>query len=155
MSLALKYKRAGAFIIDMSIVQMFALVAKEIYLGVLSLTSQGVGFQFSLNDDLALPMLLLMMIGIMLIVIGVYMGYHALCYKLLGNSLSRYFLSLQVVSVHERELDKKHYLKREFDKIYLTVATLGLYALYAGAQYLTHSNPPWHDKKYQTQVVQS
>lgn len=155
MSLALKYRRAGAFIIDMSIVQMFALVAKEVYLSIVSTVSHGIGFNFSLNDNIALPVLLLWMIGMMLIVIGIYMGYHALCYKLLGNSLSRYFLSLKVESRHQVEFDRSHYLKREFDKIFMTIATLGFYALYAGAQYIAHSNPPWHDKKYQTQVVES
>lgn len=155
MSFNLKFKRVGTFMIDLSIVQMFTVIAKEIYVAVLLYSSQQASFEFSLNADYALPTLLLIMIGVMLILVAVYMGYHALCYKLLGNSLSRYFLSLKVESLHSTPLDKKHYLKREFDKIYLTVATLGLYPLYAGAQFLAHGNPPWHDKKYQTQVVES
>ncbi|MBD1571736.1 RDD family protein [Vibrio sp. S17_S38] len=154
MSFKQKYKRLGSFVIDIAIVQMFAMIAKDIYLGVLSYASQGTGVTVSFHDAIALPVLLLIIIGVMLITIGVYMGYHWLCYRLLGNSFSRYFLRLSVESVTDEPMTQSRYLKREFQKIYLSVASLGLYVLYSGAQYLTHSNQPWHDKKFATKVVE-
>lgn len=154
MSFALKYRRVGTFVIDMAIVQMFAMVATNIALSLISYLAQGAGVTLSLNNTMALPVLLLLLIGTMFIFIGVFMGYHWVCYQLLGTSLSRYLLSVKVVSDTEQPLTKQRYMKREFDKIYLSVATLGLYSLYSGAQYLTFSYLPWHDKKNQTTVIE-
>ncbi|MBD1575463.1 MULTISPECIES: RDD family protein [Vibrio] len=154
MSFKQKYKRTGSFVIDLAIVQMFAKIASEIYSGVLAYASQGTGVSVSFHDAIALPVLLLIIISVLFITIGVYMGYHWLCYRLLGNSFSRYFLRLSVESLTDEPMTQSRYLKREFQKIYLSVATLGGYVLYSGAQYLTHSNPPWHDKKFSTTVVE-
>lgn len=153
MSFKHKYKRVGAFVIDMAIVQMFAMIARDIYLGVLSYASQGTGVAFSFNDAVALPVLLMIIVGVMFITIGVYMGYHWLCYRLLKNSFSRYFLRLSVESTSDDPMTESRYLKREFQKIYFSVATLGIYVLYNGAQFLAHNHKPWHDKKFSTQVV--
>lgn len=153
MNFALKYKRIGTFLIDLSIVQMFVMVAQDLYLGIIAYISKGTGAKISLNDAMALPTLLALIIGIMMLFIGIYMGYQWLCFRLLGTSLSRYLLSVKVVSTDGKTLIKERYLKREFNKIYLCVATLGLYALYSGAQFLTFSHLPWHDKKNHTTVV--
>ncbi|HIF9501551.1 TPA: RDD family protein [Photobacterium damselae] len=153
MNFALKYKRIGTFLIDLSIVQMFVMVAQDLYLGIIAYISKGTGAKISLNDVMALPTLLALIIGIMMLFIGIYMGYQWLCFRLLGTSLSRYLLSVKVVSTDGKTLTKERYLKREFNKIYLCVATLGLYALYSGAQFLAFSHLPWHDKKNHTTVV--
>ncbi|BBC39325.1 RDD family protein [Photobacterium damselae subsp. piscicida] len=160
MNFALKYKRIGTFLIDLSIVQMFVMVAQDLYLGIIAYISKGTGAKISLNDAMALPTLLaliigimMLFIGIMMLFIGIYMGYQWLCFRLLGTSLSRYLLSVKVVSTDGKTLTKERYLKREFNKIYLCVATLGLYALYSGAQFLAFSHLPWHDKKNHTTVV--
>ncbi|AWK81502.1 TPA: RDD family protein [Photobacterium damselae] len=153
MNFALKYKRIGTFLIDLSIVQMFVMVAQDLYLGIIAYISKGTGAKISLNDAMALPTLLALIIGIMMLFIGIYMGYQWLCFRLLGTSLSRYLLSVKVVSTDGKTLTKERYLKREFNKIYLCVATLGLYALYSGAQFLAFSHLPWHDKKNHTTVV--
>ncbi|ARR49672.1 hypothetical protein ETN89_10915 [Photobacterium damselae subsp. damselae] len=153
MNFALKYKRIGTFLIDLSIVQMFVMVAQDLYLGIIAYISKGTGAKISLNDAMALPTLLALIIGIMMLFIGIYMGYQWLCFRLLGTSLSRYLLSVKVVSTDGKTLIKERYLKREFNKIYLCVATLGLYALYSGAQFLAFSHLPWHDKKNHTTVV--
>ncbi|CEO38716.1 hypothetical protein C0Z01_06835 [Photobacterium kishitanii] len=154
MGFKLKYRRIGTFMIDMAIVQMFAMVGRDIYLGVIAYISDGTGMTLSLNDSIALPALLLLFIGLMLLFIGVFMGYQWICYRLLGTSLSRYLLSVQVVSTDDKSLTKQRYLKREFNKIYLCVATLGLYPLYSGAQYLAFSNPPMHDRTNHTTVIE-
>ncbi|ELV7516114.1 RDD family protein [Photobacterium damselae] len=153
MNFALKYKRIGTFLIDLSIVQMFVMVAQDLYLGIIAYISKGTGAKISLNDAMALPTLLALIIGIMMLFIGIYMGYQWVCFRLLGTSLSRYLLSVKVVSTDGKTLTKERYLKREFNKIYLCVATLGLYALYSGAQFLAFSHLPWHDKKNHTTVV--
>lgn len=154
MSFRLKYRRVGTFMIDMAIVQMFAMVGRGIYLGVIAYISNGTGSTLSLNSAMALPILLLLFIGMLALFIGIFMGYQWICYQLLGTSLSRYLLSVQVVSTDDQPLTKQRYLKREFNKIYLCIATLGLYPLYSGAQYLTFSNKPWHDRTNHTTVVE-
>lgn len=94
MSFKHKYKRVGAFVIDMAIVQMFAMIARDIYLGVLAYASQGTGVAFSFNDAVALPVLLMIIVGVMFITIGVYMGYHWLCYRLLKIHFLDIFTSI-------------------------------------------------------------
>ncbi|MCD9482669.1 hypothetical protein GLP25_05650 [Photobacterium phosphoreum] len=154
MGFKLKYRRIGTFMIDMAIVQMFAMVGRDIYLGIIAYLSDGTGITLSLNDTMALPALLLLLMGLMVLFIGVFMGYQWICYRLLGTSLSRYLLSVQVITIDDQPLTKQRYLKREFNKIYLCIATLGLYPLYSGAQYLAFSNPPWHDRTNHTTVVE-
>ncbi len=104
MGFTLKYRRIGTFMIDMAIVQMFAMVGRNIYLGVIAYISKGTGMTLSLNDSIALPALLLLFIGLMLLFIGVFIGYQWICYRLLGTSLSRYLLSVQVVSTYDKPL---------------------------------------------------
>jgi hypothetical protein len=90
---------------------------------------------------------------VLLLFIGAYVGYHWLCYKLLGNSLSRYFLHIQVVSDNDKPMTQRRYLKREFEKVLLCVTTVGLYLFYSGAQFVTFGYPPYHDKRNHTKVV--
>ncbi len=102
---------------------------------------------------IALPALLLLFIGLMLLLVGVFMGLSMDLSTLIRNVIISYLLSVQVVSTDDKPLTKQRYLKREFNKIYLCVATLGLYPLYSGAQYLAFSNPPKHDRTNHTTVV--
>ncbi len=88
-----------------------------------------------------------------LIFIGVYVGYHWVCYRFIGTSLSRYFLRVKVVSADGSAVSQSVYLKREFEKAVLCMATLGLYAFYSGAQFLAFSRAPLHDTRNNTKVV--
>lgn len=153
MRFSLKYKRLGAFIIDLSIVQMFAQIVSDIFLGSFSYLGKELGLKLSVNDAMALPVILTFYISILLIFIGIYVGYHWVCFRYVGNSLSRYFLGLRVVTLDGNLPTKRIYLKREFEKAVLTIATIGAYPLYSAAQYFTHSKAPWHDNRNETKVV--
>ncbi len=148
-----KYRRLGTFMIDLAIIRMFAQVAMNIYLGIVTYLGQGSGVSFSINDALALPILLGLYLSVLLIFIGVYVGYHWVCYRFIGTSLSRYFLRVKVVSTDNTPVSQSVYLRREFEKAVLCVATLGLYALYSGAQFFAFSRAPLHDTRNNTQVV--
>lgn len=154
MNFGFKYRRLGAFMIDLAIVRMFAQVGINIYLGVIAYLGQGTGMRLSLNGTWALPLLLLLMVTVMMVFIGIYIGYHWICYRLVGNSLSRYFLRLQVVSTDGEPLSVARYLKREFDKALFCLATVGIYPLYSGAQFISFGYTPWHDKRNKTKVIQ-
>jgi hypothetical protein len=134
---------------------MFAQIAIELYFGVVAYLSKGTGLSLSLNSTGSLPLLLLLSVIALLVFIGIYVGYHWVCYKLLGNSLSRYFLHLQVVSTDGEPMTKRRYLKRELEKIVLCVATVGIYIFYSGAQFVTFGYLPYHDKHNNTQVIES
>ncbi|MDC0612563.1 RDD family protein [Vibrio sp.] len=155
MDFKFKYRRAGTFIIDLAVVKIFAELGSGLYLGVIAYLGKGSGVSVSLTDSVALPVLLAIYVMLLLVFIGVYLGYHWLCLKLLGTSLSRYLLGVKVVSDKGAPLSHSAYLKREFDKVVWCIATLGIYALYSAAQYMTFSHPPLHDKKNHTQVVES
>ena len=141
--------------IDLAIVRMFAQIGIEIYFAVVAYLSKGTGMSLSLNSTMTLPLLLLLSVVALLVFIGIYVGYHWVCYKLLGNSLSRYFLHLKVVSTNGEPMTKSRYLKRELEKIVLCIATVGIYLFYSGAQFVTFGYLPYHDKRNNTQVVES
>lgn len=155
MGFKFKYRRMGSFLLDLVIVKIFAQVGIDLYLGIVAYLSKGSGTSLAFTDTLALPVLLCLYVMVLLVFIGIYMGYHWICYAFLKTSLSRYFLGLKVVSDEGLPLEAKTYMKREFEKILWSVATLGLYVFYSGAQYLTFSNPPLHDKRNHSQVVES
>ena len=154
MNIAFKYRRIGSFMIDLAIVRMFAQVGIDIYLGIVAYVSKGAGVSLSPESSLALPILLLLSVIVLLVFIGVYVGYHWVCYKLLGNSLSRYFLRLKVVSTDNSVITTSRYLKRELEKIVLCVATVGVYMFYSGAQFIAFGYFPYHDKRNKTKVVE-
>jgi hypothetical protein len=154
MNIGFKYRRIGSFLIDLAIVRMFAQIGIDIYLGVVAYLSEGAGLSLSPQSWMALPILLLLSVVALLVFIGIYIGYHWLCYKLLGNSLSRYFLHLKVVSTDSREMTNRRYLKRELEKIVLCIATVGVYMFYSGAQFVAFGYLPYHDKRNKTKVVE-
>lgn len=155
MNIGCKYRRVGSFMIDLAIVKMFAQVAIELYFGVVAFLSKGAGLSLAPESMLTLPILLLLCVVALLLFLGVYVGYHWLCYRLLGNSLSRYFLRLQVVSNNGEPMTQKRYLQREFEKMALCIATVGVYLFYSAAQFIAFGYPPYHDKRNNTRVVES
>ncbi len=150
-----KYRRIGTFVIDFAIINMFAQVGINIYLGIVAYLGKGTGVSISLNGALALPALWALYLVTLLVVIGVFVGYHWVCYRLIGTSLSRYFLRLHVVSTDDKPLTQSVYLRREFEKAVLCIATMGIYAFYSGAQFIAFSRAPWHDTRNHTKVIDS
>jgi len=155
MDFRFKYRRVGSFFIDLAIVKIFAQVGMDLYLGIVAYLGKGSGVSLSLNDTLALPALLSLYVMLLLVFIGVYLGYHWVCYSLLKTSLSRYLLGIKVVSNNGEPVTKSVYLKREFEKVVLCIVTVGLYAFYSAAQYLTFSKPPLHETRSQTKLIES
>lgn len=153
MLLGFKYRRIGSFCIDMAIIKMFAQLVIQVWFGIIAYLGQGAGWSLSLNSTMTLPALLLISVMVLLLFIGTYVGYHWLCYKLLGNSLSRYFLHIKVVDNNDEPLSQSRYLKREFEKVSLCVATVGIYLFYSGAQFITFGYAPYHDRRSNTKVV--
>ncbi|MGO1296018.1 MAG: RDD family protein [Vibrio sp.] len=155
MSVKEKFKRTGAFVIDFSIAKMFAQVLiGGVYYAIMgmSLRHPSTGL-LSLNSDAALPVLLALSVLLLILFIGIYLGYHWVCYRFLGNSLARFFMHVTVVSrVDGQPLDKRTYFEREFYKISLCIGTVGLYALYSGAQYYSAGHAPYHDNRCSARV---
>ncbi|WPC74986.1 RDD family protein [Vibrio porteresiae] len=156
MSIKEKFKRTGAFVIDFQIVKMFAQVLiGGVYYAIMGISSRHPDYQglISSTGNAALPLMLAICVFILLLFIGMYLGYHWVCYRYLGNSLARFFLKVSVVSrVDGSPVDKKTYFEREFYKIALCLCTLGLYALYSGSQYYAFGRKPYHDNRYSTEV---
>ncbi|MDP5253687.1 MULTISPECIES: RDD family protein [unclassified Vibrio] len=153
--MGLKYRRCGAFVIDVLIAKMFTQVIMEAVLLMLHHLQQGEGFWLSPDKYYSLPVLLAMYLLMLLLYLAVYLGYQTVCYHFLGQSLSKYFLRLKVCDREGRDLSSKQYLYRECDKMLLSLATLGLYPLYAAAQWVSFGHLSWHDNKHLTQVIDS
>ncbi len=157
MSIGEKFKRTGAFVIDLSIAKMFTQVLVGAVMAIMSVgvKSGGLVESLNLNDPAALPLLLALYVFILMLFIGIYVGYHWVCYRFLSNSLARYFLRLKVVALEDetQPVTINTYLTREFYKICLSLCTLGIYPAYSAAQYYTFSRLPYHDKKMQATVT--
>ncbi|GEM76328.1 RDD family protein [Vibrio sagamiensis] len=141
MNAARKFRRTGAFVIDVMIAKMFT----QVVLSLLALITANVFdsgiLHLSLNDDMALPTLWMLMVIILMSFIGVYIGYCSICYNLLGKSLGKYLLQVEQVEI-DKVPNISRYLKRERKKIFLLLSTLGFYYLYVGIQYYLYDVEP-------------
>lgn len=146
MSIGDKFRRTGAFIIDLMIAKMFTQVVMSVLMllvsGLFSEQTSGL----SLNDDIALPILLLMVLGMLLVFIAIYLGYCAICYNLIGKSLGKYLLRVDSGQATQQK-DLSAYLSREKEKIVLFCVTLGMYAAYAGLQLYVYDAEPLHETR--------
>jgi hypothetical protein len=144
MSIGDKFRRTGAFVIDLMIAKMFT----QVVLSVLALLASNLWIGqikgFSLNDDIALPILLAIVVFMLLIFIGVYLGYCAVCYKMINKSLGKYLLQVEG-SGEMAQSDLSSYLSREKEKIVYFFATLGLYAAYSAIQFYMYNREPLHE----------
>ncbi len=143
MSIGDKFRRTGAFVIDVMIAKMFT----QVVLSVLALLVTGIFSGkvggLSLNDDLALPVLLVMIVVMLLVFIGIYLGFCSISYKLIGKSLGKYLL---IVDSGVEQKDLSAYISREKQKIVLCLATLGLYAAYSAIQLYMFDKEPLHER---------
>lgn len=137
-----KFRRTGAFVIDVLIAKMFT----QVFLSGFAFLTYGFinrsTAKLSLNDDAALPALLALIVLAMIAFIVTYIAYSLLCFRLIGRSLGKYLLS--VPELEHSSL--KTYGGKEFHKIFLTVASLGLYPVYSGLQLYMYNKPPYHEK---------
>ncbi|MGL4380248.1 MAG: hypothetical protein ACRCTB_04045 [Vibrio sp.] len=149
MSIGDKFRRTGAFIIDVMVAKMFTQVVVTVLMAMLTGLFSEQTSGLSLNDALALPVLLLMMLLMLLMLllfIGVYLGFGAICFKQIGKSLGKYLLRVDSGNWIEPK-DLSTYLTREKEKIVFFCATLGLYAAYSAIQFYMYGVEPVHDTR--------
>lgn len=144
MSIGDKFRRTGAFVIDLMIAKMFTQVALSVLAFLVSGLWSDKVTGLSLNDDIALPVLLAAVVIMLLIFIGIYLGYCTVCYKMINKSLGKYLLQVEN-SRGNRHLDLSSYLSREREKIVYFCATLGLYAVYSAIQFYVYDREPLHE----------
>ncbi len=144
MTIGDKFRRTGAFVIDLMIAKMFTQVAASILTLLVSILWSGKDSGLSLNDDIALPILLAVIVIMLLIFIGIYLGYCAICYKMINKSLGKYLLQVEN-SRGNAQMDLSSYLSREKEKIVFFCATLGLYAAYSAIQFYMFDREPLHE----------
>lgn len=144
MSIGDKFRRTGAFVIDLMIAKMFTQVVLSVLALLASNLWSGQVEGFSLNDDIALPVLLALVVIMLLTFIGIYLGYCAVCYKMINKSLGKYLLQVENSRGIE-QLDLSSYLSREKEKIVYFFASLGLYAVYSAIQLYMYDKEPLHE----------
>ncbi len=138
-----KFRRTGAFIIDLTIAKMFTQVVLSVLVIILPKLFSGKG-ALSLNDNIALPILLVMVLLMLLMFIGIYLGYCSICYKMIGRSLGKYLLRVDS-GLDIQGMDSSAYISREREKIVYFCATLGLYAAYSAIQLYMYDKEPLHE----------
>nr|WP_321281558.1 hypothetical protein [uncultured Vibrio sp.] len=144
MSIGDKFRRTGAFVIDLMIAKMFTQVVLSVLAFLVSSLWSDKVTGFSLNDDMALPILLATVVIMLLTYIGIYLGYCAVCFKMINKSLGKYLLQVKN-SRGIAQLDLSSYLSREKEKIVYFLATLGLYAAYSAIQFYMYDREPLHE----------
>ncbi|CAM3887006.1 RDD family protein [Vibrio aquimaris] len=142
MTVAEKFRRTGAFVVDILIAKMFAQVLLSGLMFFMHQVLSGTDISLSLNDDKALPLMLGLIILAMITFIGVYVAYCLICFKLLGLTLGKYLLSVKEVY---SQVSLRAYSRKELIKITLTVASLGVYPVYAGLQFYLFNKTPYHE----------
>ncbi|MGY0613836.1 hypothetical protein [Vibrio sp. FJH11] len=148
MSIGDKFRRTGAFVIDLMIAKMFTQVVLSVLALLASNLWSGQVEGFSLNDDIALPVLLALVVIMLLTFIGIYLGYCTVCYKMINKSLGKYLLQVENSRGIE-QLDLSSYLSREKEKIVYFFASLGLYAVYSAIQLYMYDKEPLHELRAQ------
>ncbi|MDE1514628.1 MULTISPECIES: hypothetical protein [Vibrio] len=146
MSIGDKFRRTGAFIIDVMVAKMFTQVVVTVLMAMVTGLFSDKTSGLSLNDAMALPVLLLMMLLMLLLFIGVYLGFGAICFKQIGKSLGKYLLRVDSGDWIKPK-DLSLYLAREKEKIVFFCATLGLYAVYSAIQFYMYGVEPLHDTR--------
>ncbi len=140
-----KFRRTGAFVIDLLIAKMFMQIVVSVFLQlvtyIFSRNNEGI---FSLNDPGALPILLGFTLCAILVFIGTYLGYSYICCRLIKKTLGKYLLSVDT-PLTLGQCTLSDYMQMERKKITLCVATLGLYALYSLVQYYVFNKRPYHE----------
>ncbi|QXO18230.1 MULTISPECIES: hypothetical protein [Vibrio] len=141
-----KFRRTGAFIIDLMVAKMFTQAVMSVLMVVVTGVFAEKSGGMSLNDNLALPVLLLIVLAMLLIFIGIYLGFSTLCFKLIGKSLGKYLLRVDSGQWIKAK-DLSTYLSREKEKIVFFCATLGLYAAYSAIQLYMYNVEPLHETR--------
>ncbi len=144
MSIGDKFRRTGAFVIDLMIAKMFTQVALSVLTLLASALWSSNDSGLSLSDDIALPILLAVIVIMLLIFIGIYLGYCAVCYRTINKSLGKYLLQVET-SLGNTQMDLSSYLSREKEKIVYFCASLGLYAAYSAIQLYVYDREPLHE----------
>ncbi|MDN3610499.1 hypothetical protein ACFFUP_02200 [Vibrio ostreicida] len=143
MSVSEKFRRTGAFLVDLLIAKMFTQVIVSVLAFFTYDVMNTMEQKFSLNDDVALPLILALIVFLMLSYIGVYLSYCSICYRLIGRSLAKYMLAVPEYTTSDTPC-LSQYLRKEARKVVLTFASLGLYPVYSGLQLYVYNKPPWH-----------
>lgn len=141
-----KFRRTGAFIIDLMVAKMFTQAVMSVLMVVVAGVFADKSGGMSLNDNMALPVLLLIILAILLIFIGIYLGFSTLCFNLIGKSLGKYLLRVDS-GQWIKPKDLSTYLSREKEKIVFFCATLGLYAAYSAIQLYMYDVEPVHETR--------
>lgn len=147
MSILFKYCRIGAFMIDMSIVQMFTQLAHNAFIMIFKTLTLKSHLILPLSNNLALPVLLFICIVLFLIFTGLFVIYHLICFRCLGVSLGKWILGLKVMDKNGYSLSLTSYTKREYEKVVLFTTSLTFYGLYSIAQFITFSREPLHGRR--------
>ena len=134
--------RTGSFVIDMSIINMFA---QTLYKYVF-------GFYIHLSfNNLAHDMAVILFYLILMILVA--LAYQAICYKYIKNSLGKQLMQLQYYNLDGTNVTFKTLMKREFIKYYLIYATVLTYIPYSFFRMIMKNpKPTYHEKKTSTCV---
>lgn len=138
-----KFARFGSFMIDMSIVNMFSQVF-YMYLFGSSIYLTGT----NLINDIGVALFYI------LLIIAVGVGYQAICYRFLKNSLGKQLMQLQYYHTDGSAVELPVLLRREFYKYYMMYATVLTYLPYSFIRlYMKESKTPYHEKITETYVT--
>ena len=135
--------RTGSFVIDMSIINMFAqTLYKYIF-----------GFYIHLSfNNLAHDIAVILFYLILMILIA--LAYQAICYRYIKNSLGKQLMQLQYYNLDGTNVTFKTLMKREFIKYYLIYATVLTYIPYSFFRMVMRNpKPTYHEKQTSTYVA--
>lgn len=138
-----KFARFGSFMIDMSIINMFAQVLYFYFF---------ISSVYLTRTDIIVDMSVALFYILLIIVVAV--TYQAICYHFLKNSFGKQLMRIKYYHVSGEQLTIKTVLRRELIKYYMIYVTIFIYLPYSFIRlYQKVSRPPYHEKMTETHVT--
>ncbi len=135
------WRRVGAFVIDMSVINMFSEVVYPLFDNVIALTYSNI-----------LVDLLKIFINILIFIV-VAITYNVVTYKYFKYPLGKLLMGVVVLDLNNERISVKKYFIREYNKYIFIYATLGLYIPYQFLFKLLKKKQTFHDEQVDTQVI--
>ncbi len=134
------WRRIGASVIDLSIINMLSTIFFPLTSNIVTLTYSNIFVD------------LFKIFANLLIFIIIAVGYNVLCYRFFKYPLGKLLLNIKILGENEERVNVKQYFLREYNKYVLIYATFGLYIPYQFFVNVVKKKQTFHDKQGKTHV---
>ncbi len=134
------WRRIGAFVIDLSVISMFAKIFLYFSYPMLALTF----------NNLIIDIFKIFLVLFIRVLVAV--GYNMICYKYTKLPLGKLLLNVQVLDENGDRVSMDKYFVREWSKYIFIYSTIGFYIPYQFFKNVINNKQTLHDNKSNTHI---